>query len=140
MNKTKEKQGNRTAFIRQPARVLLVDYSPPFDADTCEYLHDTLVNFFSLVTHLSGPCRTPFFGLIALTSPLENLFNLQHVRGNFPKLHTAFKELNNIARDVSSRVSSDVIIQGLKEAITQFKRQSQSLRQNIDCGKAIWGS
>ncbi|RMX44586.1 hypothetical protein pdam_00002711, partial [Pocillopora damicornis] len=129
MNKTKEKQGNRTAFIRQPARVLLVDYSPPFDADTCEYLHDTLVNFFSLVTHLSGPCRTPFFGLIALTSPLENLFNLQHVRGNFPKLHTAFKELNNIARDVSSRVSSDVIIQGLKEAITQFKRQSQSLRQ-----------
>ncbi|XP_027045665.1 meiosis 1 arrest protein-like [Pocillopora damicornis] len=112
-------------------RVLLVDYSPPFDADTCEYLHDTLVNFFSLVTHLSGPCRTPFFGLIALTSPLENLFNLQHVRGNFPKLHTAFKELNNIARDVSSRVSSGkhVIIQGLKEAITQFKRQSQSLRQ-----------
>ena len=54
-----------------PARVLLVDYSPPFDADTCEYLHDTLVNFFSLVTHLSGPCRTPFFGLIALTSPIE---------------------------------------------------------------------
>ena len=36
----------------------------------------------------------------------QNLFNLQHVRGNFPKLHTAFKELNNIARDVSSRVSS----------------------------------
>ncbi|CAH3104454.1 unnamed protein product [Pocillopora meandrina] len=129
MNKTTEKQGNRTAFIRQPARVLLVDYSTPFDADTCEYLHDTLVNFFSLVTHLSGPCRTPFFGLIALTSPIENLFNLQHVRGNFPKLHTAFKELNNIARDVSSRISSDVIIQGLKEAITQFKRQSQSLRQ-----------
>lgn len=57
--------------ISFPARVLLVDYSPPFDADTCEYLHDTLVNFFSLVTHLSGPCRTPFFGLIALTSPLE---------------------------------------------------------------------
>ena len=54
-----------------PARVLLVDYSPPFDADTCEHLHDTLVNFFSLVTHLSGPCRTPFFGLIALTSPIE---------------------------------------------------------------------
>ena len=48
------------------ARVLLVDYSPPFDADTCEYLHDALVNFFSLVTHLSGPCRTPFFGLFAL--------------------------------------------------------------------------
>ena len=48
------------------ARVLLVDYSPPFDADTCEYLHDALVNFFSLVNHLSGPCRTPFFGLFAL--------------------------------------------------------------------------
>lgn len=48
------------------ARVLLVDYSPPFDADTCEYLYDTLMNFFSLVTHLSGPCRTPFFGLFVL--------------------------------------------------------------------------
>ncbi|PFX18019.1 Meiosis 1 arrest protein [Stylophora pistillata] len=111
-------------------RVLLVDYSTPFDADTCEYLQETLVNFFSLVTHLSGPCRTPFFGLIALTSPPENLFYLQHVRGNFPKLYTAFKELNNIAKDVSPRVSSsDVIVQGLKEAIAQFKRQSQSLRQ-----------
>ncbi|XP_022802610.1 meiosis 1 arrest protein-like [Stylophora pistillata] len=130
MNKTTEKQGNRTAFIRQSARVLLVDYSTPFDADTCEYLQETLVNFFSLVTHLSGPCRTPFFGLIALTSPPENLFYLQHVRGNFPKLYTAFKELNNIAKDVSPRVSSsDVIVQGLKEAIAQFKRQSQSLRQ-----------
>ena len=53
------------------ARVLLVDYSPPFDADTCEYLHDALVNFFSLVTHLSGPCRTPFFGLFALTKFVE---------------------------------------------------------------------
>ena len=53
------------------ARVLLVDYSPPFDPDTCEYLHDALVNFFSLVTHLSGPCRTPFFGLFALTSYFE---------------------------------------------------------------------
>ena len=48
-----------------------MDYSPPFDADTCEYLHDALVNFFSLVTHLSGPCRTPFFGLFALTKFVE---------------------------------------------------------------------
>lgn len=53
------------------ARVLLVDYSSPLDADTCEYLHDALVNFFSLVTHLSGPCRTPFFGLFALTDHPE---------------------------------------------------------------------
>ena len=53
------------------ARVLLVDLSPPFDADTCECLHDALVNFFSLVTHLSGPCRTPFFGLFALTDHPE---------------------------------------------------------------------
>lgn len=53
------------------ARVLLVDYSSPLDADTCEYLYDALVNFFSLVAHLSGPCRTPFFGLIALTDHLE---------------------------------------------------------------------
>lgn len=55
-------------FLFIIARVLLVDYSPPFDADTCEFLHEALVNFFSLVTHLSGPCRTPFFGLFALKS------------------------------------------------------------------------
>ena len=48
-----------------------MDCSPPFDADSCEYLHDALVNFFSLVTHLSGPCRTPFFGLFALTKFVE---------------------------------------------------------------------
>ncbi|CAH3043281.1 unnamed protein product, partial [Porites lobata] len=81
------------------ARVLLVDYSPPFDADTCEYLHDALVNFFSLVTHLSGPCRTPFFGLFALTKFVENLFSLQHVRGNFSRLHSSFGELKLLAKE-----------------------------------------
>ncbi|XP_078359773.1 meiosis 1 arrest protein-like isoform X2 [Oculina patagonica] len=130
MDKTVEKQPNRTAFIRQPARVLLVDYSPPFDADTCEYLHDTLVNFFSLVTHLSGPCRTPFFGLFALTSHPENVFTLQHVRGNFPRLHTAFEELKLFFKEKSACLCTpDVILQALKEAAAQFKRQSQSLRQ-----------
>lgn len=64
------------------ARVLLVDYSPPFDADTCEFLHEALVNFFSLVTHLSGPCRTPFFGLFALKSfpEVSQLFVHRSVR------------------------------------------------------------
>ncbi|KAJ7379183.1 Meiosis 1 [Desmophyllum pertusum] len=121
----KTKQPNRTAFIRQPARVLLVDYSPPFDADTCEYLHDALVNFFSLVTHLSGPCRTPFFGLFALTSHPENLFSLQHVRGNFPRLHTAFEELKFVYKEQGASPCTP----GLREAAAQFKRQSQSLRQ-----------
>ncbi|XP_068708098.1 meiosis 1 arrest protein-like [Montipora foliosa] len=126
----KQPNCNRTAFVRQPARVLFVDCSPPLDADICEYLHEALVNFFSLVTHLSGPCRTPFFGLFVLKSFPKNLVPLQHVRGNFSRLHAAFEELKFLAKGNPTTLSSpDVIHQGLKEAVTQFKRQSQSLRQ-----------
>ncbi|CAH3019570.1 unnamed protein product, partial [Porites evermanni] len=117
-------------FFSYIARVLLVDYSPPFDADTCEYLHDALVNFFSLVTHLSGPCRTPFFGLFALTKFVENLFSLQHVRGNFSRLHSSFGELKLLAKEKSTcPCTPDLILQGLRETSAQFRRQSQSLRQ-----------
>lgn len=70
------------------ARVLLVDFSPPFDADTCEYLHDALANFFSLVTHLSGPCRTPFFGLFILkTGYPEVNFRLSFDKRYFLELY-----------------------------------------------------
>ncbi|XP_074612698.1 meiosis 1 arrest protein-like [Acropora palmata] len=131
MEKNARKQPNRAAFTRQPARVLLVDYSPPFDADTCEFLHEALVNFFSLVTHLSGPCRTPFFGLVALKSFPENLFPLQHVRGNFSRLYVAFEELKyQVTKgNTTSFTSKDVTIEGLREAVSQFKRQSQSVKQ-----------
>ncbi|XP_015762012.1 PREDICTED: meiosis 1 arrest protein-like [Acropora digitifera] len=131
MEKNARKQPNRAAFTRQPARVLLVDYSPPFDADTCEFLHEALVNFFSLVTHLSGPCRTPFFGLFALKSFPESLFPLQHVRGNFSRLYVAFEELKyQVTKgNTTSFTSKDVTIEGLREAVSQFRRQSQSVKQ-----------
>ena len=72
------------------ARVLLVDFSPPFDADTCEYLHDALVNFFSLVTHLSGPCRTPFFGLFVLKTGYPEVKRLNFDIRYFLKLNLAW--------------------------------------------------
>ncbi|XP_032234990.2 meiosis 1 arrest protein isoform X1 [Nematostella vectensis] len=120
----------RSAFIRQPARILLVDYQPPFDADSCEYLQQSLTDFFSLVTHLNGPSRAPLFGLFALGRYPENLFQLQHVKGNFPRLHSALEELRFFSKEITAITNSaEVLLQGLQDAVTQFKRHSQSLRQ-----------
>ncbi|EDO38400.1 predicted protein, partial [Nematostella vectensis] len=113
------------------ARILLVDYQPPFDADSCEYLQQSLTDFFSLVTHLNGPSRAPLFGLFALGRYPENLFQLQHVKGNFPRLHSALEELRFFSKKITAITNSaEVLLQGLQDAVTQFKRHSQSLRQS----------
>ncbi|XP_006811757.1 meiosis 1 arrest protein-like [Saccoglossus kowalevskii] len=121
---------NRSIFARQPAHILLVDFSPPFDIDICHNLHQSLENLFSLVCNLGGPCRTPIFGLFALGSYPECLFPLQHVRGNYPKVYSAIIELKNYLSDGTlSAKNCSCVTQGLQEALGQFKRQANTFRQ-----------
>ncbi|XP_031557539.1 meiosis 1 arrest protein-like, partial [Actinia tenebrosa] len=61
-----------------------------------------------------------------------NLFQLQHVKNNFPRLHSALEELKFFTKDTKQQTESkttEVLLQGMQDAITQFKRQSQSFRQ-----------
>ncbi|XP_072172086.1 meiosis 1 arrest protein-like [Diadema setosum] len=128
----KQNQMVRSVFTRQPARIVLVDYSPPFSAEICQTLYQVLEHTLSLVCSMTGPCRVPFFGLFALGAHSENLFPLQHVRGNFPRLQNALQELRSYQKQataVTESGSRNHLPQALQDAVAQFKRQSQTLRQ-----------
>ncbi|KAK3755532.1 hypothetical protein QZH41_019906 [Actinostola sp. cb2023] len=114
------------------AHILLVDYQPPFDADISEYVYQSLEDLFALVCNLSGPCRTPLFGLFALGSYPENLFQLQYVKNNFHRLHSALEELKFFTKDsklLPESKTTEILHQGIQDAIMQYKRHFQSLRQ-----------
>ncbi|XP_030845177.1 meiosis 1 arrest protein isoform X2 [Strongylocentrotus purpuratus] len=120
----KQSQMSRVAFSRQPARILLVDFSLPFSAEMCYDLHQALEHTLAVACNMTGPARIPFFGLFALGVHSENLFPLQHVRGNFSRLQNALHELKTFA--ISQHTN---LPQALQDAVLQFKRQSQTLRQ-----------
>ncbi|XP_013421029.1 meiosis 1 arrest protein [Lingula anatina] len=125
-----QEKNERGLFTRQPARMLLVDFSSNFDADTGHSLTQALENFFALVCNLGGPNRTPFFGLISLSDYPETLFPLQTVRASFPRLQAALNELKNCHRtSLMCHRRGGCLDQGISEALAQFKRQAQNLFQ-----------
>ncbi|XP_071831211.1 meiosis 1 arrest protein-like [Apostichopus japonicus] len=130
MSLPKPPNPSRAVFARQPARVLLVDFTPPFSSATCQSVCNGLDNLFTLVCNMTGPCRVPYFGLFALGSFSENLFPLQHVQGNYPRIQNALGELRAFQRDgFLMNERKDYLLQAVQDAIHQFKKQSQTLRQ-----------
>eukprot|EP00057_Strongylocentrotus_purpuratus_P008459 XP_011662933.1 PREDICTED: meiosis 1 arrest protein [Strongylocentrotus purpuratus] len=115
-----------TTELARLARILLVDFSLPFSAEMCYDLHQALEHTLAVACNMTGPARIPFFGLFALGVHSENLFPLQHVRGNFSRLQNALHELKTFA--ISQHTN---LPQALQDAVLQFKRQSQTLRQKI---------
>ncbi|ELT87476.1 hypothetical protein CAPTEDRAFT_198852 [Capitella teleta] len=124
---------HRSAFSRQPARLLLLDLNPPCDFDLCNKLCTSLDHFLSLASSLGGNCRVPFFGMILLTSSPEVVVPLQNVRGNFPRLHAVLREIketfNSLSLGCEKGDVGALLSEGINEAIAMFKRQSQTLLQ-----------
>ncbi|XP_014670118.1 PREDICTED: meiosis 1 arrest protein-like [Priapulus caudatus] len=127
-------------FSTGTAHIVLVDFGIDLDADTCYNIQQALEHLFSIVCTLPGPCRVPFFGLLATTDSYpEVVFPLQHIKGasSFTRLHAALVELCNMQHGEWLRLGAagdasrgtDVLLQSLHEAISQFKRQSQNLLQ-----------
>ncbi|XP_022106402.1 meiosis 1 arrest protein-like [Acanthaster planci] len=125
-----EKQHTRAVFARQPARILLVDFSLPFNAGICHLVHKSLEELFAVVCSMPGIPRIPYFGLFALGTHAENLFPLQHIKGNFQRLYNALQELKSFTSDSFMTMESSVNLgQAMREATVQFRRQAQTLRQ-----------
>ena len=57
---------NHKWYVCFPARLLMIDLSPPFSTDVGQDVCEALENMFSLACNLSGPTRIPFFGVMAL--------------------------------------------------------------------------
>ena len=53
-------------YVCFPARLLMIDLSPPFSTDVGHDVCEALENMFSLACNLSGPTRIPYFGVMAL--------------------------------------------------------------------------
>ncbi|KAI8489545.1 Meiosis 1 [Branchiostoma belcheri] len=127
MNK---QQLTRTQFGRQPAHIVLVDFSPPFGSDSCCQVQQALQDILALTANITGPPRVPFFGLFAIGTYPEALLPLQAVRGNLSKIHTALQELSSFHREgLVGRKTAGCLGQGLQDAMAQFKRQQHLYKQ-----------
>ncbi|XP_072033026.1 meiosis 1 arrest protein-like [Amphiura filiformis] len=127
-----EKQQTRTEFSRQPARALLVDLTPPFPAGLCSNIYQALEELFAIVCNQHGPCRVPFFSLYTIGTHHERLFPLQPMKGSFPRLCNALRELKSYHATGFGNAAANYnccLAQALKEMNSEFKRQTPHIRQ-----------
>uniref|UniRef100_A0A3Q2ZZD9 Meiosis 1 associated protein n=1 Tax=Kryptolebias marmoratus TaxID=37003 RepID=A0A3Q2ZZD9_KRYMA len=113
-----------SSFSRQPARVLIVEASPPGWSETCTVVCDALDNFLSLACNLDGPCRIPLLSLYAISRQQECLLPFQ-VRGNLARLHSCVEELRSIPGDGCIRGAArggDLLRRAVLDSLQQFKQ------------------
>ncbi|KAM4714766.1 meiosis 1 arrest protein [Anableps anableps] len=114
-----------SSFLRQPARVLIVEALPPCWSDTCTVLCDALDNFLSLACSLDGPCRIPLLSLYAVSRQQECLLPFVQVRGNLARLHSCVEELRSIPGEgciKSAAQGGDLLRQAVLDSLQQFKQ------------------
>ncbi|XP_042257135.1 meiosis 1 arrest protein isoform X1 [Thunnus maccoyii] len=112
-------------FLRQPARVLIVEALPPWWSDTCMVFCDALDNFLSLACSLDGPCRIPLLSLYAISRQQECLLPFVQVRGNLARLRSCVEELRSIPGDGCIRGSArggELLRQAVLDSLQQFKQ------------------
>ncbi|XP_077472075.1 meiosis 1 arrest protein [Stigmatopora argus] len=84
-------------FLRQPARLLIVEAVPPWWSETSTVICDALDNFLTLAASLNGPRRLPLFSLYSITSQAERLLPFQSVgSGNLSSLRACVDNLRSI--------------------------------------------
>ncbi|KAM3590488.1 uncharacterized protein V6R79_010913 [Siganus canaliculatus] len=102
-----------SSFLRQPARILIVEALPPWWSETCRVLCDALENFLSLASSLDGPCRIPLLSVYA------------QVRGNLARLQSCVEELRSIPGEGCIRGAArggELLRQAVLDGLQQFKQ------------------
>ncbi|XP_068612271.1 meiosis 1 arrest protein [Brachionichthys hirsutus] len=119
-----------SSFLRQPARVLIVEALPPWWSETCTVVCDALDNFLSLSSSLNGPCRMPLFSLYAVSRQQECLLPFVQVRGNLARLQSCVEELRSISGEGCLRGArgSEPLQQAVLDSVQQFKQYSRHAR------------
>ncbi|XP_070786219.1 meiosis 1 arrest protein [Enoplosus armatus] len=115
-------------FLRQPARVLIVEALPPWWSDTCTVLCDALDNFLSLACSLDGPCRIPQLSLYAISRQQECLLPFVQVRGNLARLRSCVEELRSIPGEgcISGAArGGELLRQAVLDSLQQFKQYTR---------------
>jgi hypothetical protein len=125
----------RSVFHSRPARAVLLDVSSSMDAEKMSVIQEALSQALTLFYHLKGPSRVTYFGLTVLEAFPEPVFPIQLLRNNFPRLQNAISELKMFSsHSTASRPLphgwDNCIVQGIEEAMIQFRRVAQSFRQD----------
>ncbi|XP_029695794.1 meiosis 1 arrest protein isoform X2 [Takifugu rubripes] len=110
---------------RRPARVLIVEASPPWWSDTCDVLCEALDDFLSLACSLDGPCRIPLLSLYAVSRQQECLLPFAQVRGNLARLRSCVEELRAIPGEGCTRGATrggELLQQALLDGLQQFRQ------------------
>ncbi|KAK6291752.1 hypothetical protein J4Q44_G00375370 [Coregonus suidteri] len=115
-----------SSFSRQPARVLIVDASPPWWSETSATLCEALDDFLTLACSLEGPCRLPLFSLYTLSRQHECLLPFVQVRGNLARLRSCVEELRSIPVEGCVRSSrGELLKQAVLDSLQQFKQYTR---------------
>ncbi|KAM9836570.1 meiosis 1 arrest protein [Aulostomus maculatus] len=112
-------------FLRQPARVLIIEALPPWWSDTCAVLCDALDNFLSLACSLEGPCRIPLLSLYAISRQQECLLPFAQVGGNLARWRSCVEELRSIPGDGCTRgpaKGGELLRQAVLDSLQQFRQ------------------
>uniref|UniRef100_A0A3Q2YVD6 Meiosis 1 associated protein n=1 Tax=Hippocampus comes TaxID=109280 RepID=A0A3Q2YVD6_HIPCM len=119
---------SNTTFLRQPARVLIIEAMPPWWSKTRSVLCDALDNFLTLVCSLKGPCRLPFLSVFAISSQQECLLPFVRVRGNLPRLLSCVEALRAIPSEgVTTELAS--VGEMLRQTVLDGQRQFNQYRK-----------
>ncbi|XP_049599703.1 meiosis 1 arrest protein isoform X2 [Syngnathus scovelli] len=119
---------SNTAFLRQPARVLIVEAVPPRWSDTRAVLCDALENFLTMVCSLKGPSRLPFLSVFAIGSQQQCLLPFAKVRGNLPRLLSCVAALRAIpGKGVNTELAS--VGEILRKTVLDSHRQFHQYRK-----------
>ena len=80
---------------------------------------------------------------ISTSTPLQCIYPLQPVKGNYPRIHAAMNELKSLASSLKLRQTPShaggigyrgCVLEGFQESLAQFQRFSQNFRQVSDSG------
>ncbi|XP_019718773.1 meiosis 1 arrest protein [Hippocampus comes] len=128
MDHKKSSGFSNTTFLRQPARVLIIEAMPPWWSKTRSVLCDALDNFLTLVCSLKGPCRLPFLSVFAISSQQECLLPFVRVRGNLPRLLSCVEALRAIPSEgVTTELAS--VGEMLRQTVLDGQRQFNQYRK-----------
>ncbi|CAL1535356.1 unnamed protein product [Lymnaea stagnalis] len=123
----------RNLVGHQPARIVLVDMSSPFEKEAGKSLCDVMEDVLCLSARMEGFSRIPLISIYLLTSIPELVLPLACTKGNFVRLHDAFTVMRTFLDESlanhQSKGYGSCLLEGITEACNQFKRYVGSLPQ-----------
>uniref|UniRef100_A0AAV2KRV0 Meiosis 1 associated protein n=1 Tax=Knipowitschia caucasica TaxID=637954 RepID=A0AAV2KRV0_KNICA len=124
------------SYLRQPARVLVVDALPPWWSSTRRVLCEALENVLALAAALEGPSRIPLLSVYAVSRQQECLLPFVPVQGNLVRLHSCVEELRSLPGEGCVRrahTGAQLMGQAVTDSLQQYKQFQRHQAKQSNC-------